>query len=574
MSWKVIEKYRKTVSEETGALATKRGGRLSICLVYANHYAVGMSNLGFQAIYALFNSSADVLCERAFLPDAKELREYEKSGSRLLSLESQRPLSDYDIIAFSVSFENDYLNIPAIFELAGIPAFSADRGGESPLVIAGGAALMLNPEPIADFLDIVVVGEGEAILQPFLALLEGETFPDRKALLEKASRLPGIYVPHLYTFRYDNSRVVAIDHENCAPSRVKRVWSQDLDSSAATSVILSPGTEFSDMYLIELSRGCAHGCRFCAAGYIYLPYRQRSIESLKKDVAEGLKHRRKLGLVGAAVSDFRGIGELSRHILECGGKVSVSSLRIDGLDEEMIEVLKASGHKTIALAPEGGSQRLRDLVAKNISEEQILAACDMLIRKDILNLRLYFIIGLPGETMTDLDEMVTLVGRIRQMVIEAAREKGRLGEVILSVNPFVPKPSTPFQWCGMESVKSLEKKARFLQDSFGRLSNVRMKLESLKDAYLQALLSRGDRRLSLFLVKTHELGSWKRAARELGLDTDSLVYRTVTPGEMLPWHIIDSGGESRLLEEYRKAFGEGGNCSTSFQSERINNAYK
>jgi radical SAM superfamily enzyme YgiQ (UPF0313 family) len=555
VSWKVIEKYRKTVSGETGTLATKRGGRLSICLVYPNHYAVGMSNLGFQAVYALLNSSPDILCERAFLPDAKELREYEKSGSRLLSLESQRPVSDYDLIAFSVSFENDYLNIPAIFDLAGVPAFVADREGKGPLVIAGGAALMLNPEPIADFLDVVVVGEGEAILQRFLALLEGETFADRHALLEKACQLPGIYVPELYSFRYDDYRVVAIDHANGVPPRVKRVWSPDLDASAATSVILSPETEFSDMYLIELSRGCPHGCRFCAAGYIYLPYRQRSLESLKKDVAEGLKHRRKLGLVGAAVSDFRGIGELSRHIMECGGKVSVSSLRIDGLDDEMIEVLKASGHKTIALAPEGGSQRLRDLIGKNITEDQILAACRRLIRKDILNLRLYFIIGLPGETKADLEEMVILVSRIRGMVIEAARERGRLGEIILSVNPFVPKPFTPFQWCGMERVKSLEQKARFLQESFGRLANVRMKLESLKDAYLQALLSRGDRRLSHFLVKTHELGNWKRAAREIGLDTDSLVYRNVPPGETLPWHIIDSGGERRLLEEYRKAFG-------------------
>jgi radical SAM superfamily enzyme YgiQ (UPF0313 family) len=563
VSWKVIEKYRKTVSEETGALTTKRGGRLSVCLVYPNHYAVGMSNLGFQAIYSLFNYCVDVLCERAFLPDAKELKEYQKSGIRLLSLESHRPISDYDIIAFSISFENDYLNIPAIFELAGIPAFSADRGEESPLVIAGGAALMLNPEPIADFLDIVVVGEGEAILKPFLDMLEEQTYPDRKALLEKASRLPGIYVPQLYSVRYDDSRVVAIDNADGAPPRVKRVWSTDLDSSAATSVILTTGTEFSDMYLIELSRGCPHGCRFCAAGYIYLPYRQRSLESLKKAVAEGLKHRHKLGLVGAAVSDFRGIGELSRHIMECGGKVSVSSLRIDGLDEEMIEVLKASGHKTIALAPEGGSQRLRDLVGKNISEEQILSACDLLIRKDILNLRLYFIIGLPTETMEDLREMVTLVARIREMVIEAAREKGRLGELTLSVNPFVPKPFTPFQWCGMESVKSLEQKARFLRESFRRLSNVRMKLESLRDAYLQALLSRGDRRLSLFLAKSRELGNWKRAAREIGLDTDRLVCRTVKPGETLPWHIIDCGWEGRLLEEYRKAFGEDESCNTS-----------
>lgn len=555
MSWKIIEKYRKTVAEETGAFNKKWGGKLTICLVYPNHYGVAMGNLGFQAIYALFNSFADILCERAFLPDSREMKEYEKSGSRLLSLESQRPLADFDIIAFSVSFENDYLNIPAIFELAGIPPFSAGRGGENPLLIAGGAALTLNPEPVADFMDLVCIGEGEAMLGPLLDLLRGEALADRAALLEKAAQLTGIYVPRFYSVTYEDSRVAAINTLHDAPRRVKRVWSPDLDRSAATSVVLSPEMEFSDMYLIELSRGCPHGCRFCAAGYIYLPYRQRSLESLKKDVEEGLSHRHRLGLVGAAVSDFRRIGELSRHILECGGKVSVSSLRIDGLDDEMIEVLKASGHKTIALAPEGGSQRLRDLIKKDITEEQILEACERLIRKNILNLKLYFIIGLPGETSADLEEMVILVKRIREMVIEAAREKGRLGEVVLSVNPFVPKPFTPFQWCGMENLKSLERKAGYLKDSFGRLSNIRMKLESLRDAYLQALLSRGDRRLSIFLTKTHELGNWKRAAKELGLDTDDLVCRNIVPGEMLPWDILESVGKDRLLEEYRKAFG-------------------
>ncbi len=556
MSWKIIEKYRKTLALESGTVAGKWGGKLTVCLVYPNRYAVAMSNLGFQTIYGLFNSFPEVLCERAFLPDPGELKEYEKSGSRLLSLESQRPLADFDIIAFSVSFENDYMNIPAIFDLAGIPAFAADRSEENPLVIAGGAALTLNPEPVADFMDLICIGEGETLIEPFLDLACEESVPERTLLLEKAAQLPGIYVPRFYSIIYDGERVVSIDSFHGAPRRVKRVWNPDLDRSAATSVILSPGTEFSDMYLIELSRGCPRGCRFCAAGYIYLPYRQRSLESLKKDVAHGLEQRSKLGLVGAAVSDYGGIGELSRHILESGGKVSVSSLRIDGLDEEMIGVLKASGHKTIALAPEGGSQRLRDLIGKNISEEQILSACERLIKNDMLNLKLYFIIGLPCETMSDLEEMVLLVKRIREMVIEAAREKGRLGEVILSVNPFVPKPFTPFQWCGMERLKSLEQKAAYLRDAFGPLSNVRMKLESLRDAYLQALISRGDRRLSRFMVKTRETGSWKRAAKELGLDTDAFVWRNAVPGEILPWDIIDSVDGGLLIEEYFKAFGE------------------
>jgi radical SAM superfamily enzyme YgiQ (UPF0313 family) len=556
MSWKIKEKYRKTLAGETGTVIKDRGGKLTVCLIYPNLYSVAMSNLGFQAVYAQLNMQEDIVCERAFVPDSRELQEYRKSGGRLLSLESQLPLHDFDIIAFSVSFENDYLNIPVVFDLAGIPPFSADRDQAFPLVMAGGAALTLNPEPVADFMDFVCIGESEPIFPPLLDLLRSESMHERNNLLAKAAHLPGIYVPALYRVSYDTCRGALFQCLQGAPVPVQRVWLRVIDQQAASSVILTPDTEFSDMYLIELSRGCPHGCRFCAAGYMYLPFRQRSLDAMKAEVAKGLQSRRKLGLVGAAVSDYRWIGELSRHILDCGGKVSVSSLRIDGLNEEMIEVLKESGHKTIALAPEGGSQRLRDLISKDISSAQILGACDLLINKGILNLKLYFIIGLPTETMADLEEMVTLVKQLRERVIEAARQKKRLGEVILSINPFIPKPCTPFQWCGMEEQKSLERKARFLQGALGRLSNVRLKVESLRDAYLQALLSRGDRRLARLLVKAHELGTWKRAAKELALNTDDAVYRDIPTEEPLPWDIIDSGGKPRLLSEYQQAFGK------------------
>jgi radical SAM superfamily enzyme YgiQ (UPF0313 family) len=311
------------------------------------------------------------------------------------------------------------------------------------------------------------------------------------------------------------------------------------------------------MFLVELSRGCPRGCRFCAAGFIYLPYRQRDIEAVKSEAVRGLTERGRIGLVGAAVSDYRGIGELCRHIIRYGGKISVSSLRLDLLDGEMIEMLKASGHKTVALAPEGGSQRLRDLINKNIDEGQILDACERLIGQGILNLKLYFIIGLPTETDADLAEMVALVQRIRSRVIEAARKERRLGEIVLSVNPFVPKPFTPFQWCGMEEIKSLERKGKILREAIGRLSNVRLLMESPKDAYLQALLSRGDRRLAVLLVKSEELGSWKKGAKAAGLDTDLLVNRDIPLDELLPWDFIEGGDRGRLVREYRRAFGDG-----------------
>ena len=555
MSWKIIEKYRKILACESGAPAKAAAG-LRFCIVYPNRYYAAMSNLGFQAVHALLNAYPDVLCERAFLPDREELEEYLRSGSKLLSLESQRPLADFDVIAFSVSFESDYLNIPPILNLAGIPIYAAERDASMPLIMAGGAALFLNPEPVADFMDLVCIGEAEPLLPPFLELLTCEEPIGRQTLLGRCARLPGIYVPSLYETVYEGVRLVSRRNLSGAPLTVQRVWDEDAVGRPTSSAILTEATEFADMYLIEVSRGCPRGCRFCAAGFIYLPFRQRPLEAVKAEVAKGLRERQRIGLVGAAVSDYHGVGELCRYILDHGGKVSVSSLRIDGLDDGLIEALKESGHKTVALAPEGGSQRLRDLIRKNISEEQILAACDRLIGKDILNLKLYFIIGLPTETADDLEEMVGLVERIRERVIEAARKNKRLGEVVLSVNPFIPKPFTPFQWCGMEGLKSLEKKAKYLQKALGRLSNVRMQMEGLKDAYLQALLSRGDRRLARLIVKAAELGGWRRAAKELGLDTDAYVCRNIPLNEPLPWDFIDSGVRERLSGEYGKAFGD------------------
>jgi radical SAM superfamily enzyme YgiQ (UPF0313 family) len=553
MSWKIIEKYRRILAAETGATPKNWGGKLTLCLVYPNRYRTAMSNLGFQAVYAQLNAHPDIVCERAFLPDPEELKEYGKSRTQLLSLESQRPLADFSVIAFSVSFESDYLHIPRIFTLAGIPSFARERKDTHPLVLAGGAALFLNPEPVAEFMDLVCVGEAEVLLPPLLVLLREEGL-ERRTMLARASALPGSYVPSLYQVSYDGPRIEAIHSLPGAPPRVIRLWSGELDRHGTVSEIFTPDTEFSDMHLIELSRGCPHGCRFCAAGFIYRPYRQRSLAKVKEEVERGLAEHKKIGLVGAAVSDYRGIGELCRYILAQGGKVSVSSLRIDGLNDDLITALRESGQKTVSLAPEGGSQRLRDQIKKDIDEEQILSACDRLIENGILNLKLYFIIGLPGETMADLEEMVSLVAGIRERVVAAAKAKGRLGEVILSINPFVPKPFTPLQWCAMEDVKSLEGKIRFLQHAVGRLSNLRLISESPRDAYLQALLSRGDRRLAEFLVRAAELGNWRKGVKAICLDIDRLVYRDIPLDETLPWDIIDSGDREILLREYRKAF--------------------
>ena len=470
---------------------------------------------------------------------------------------------DRDIDQITVDFERDYPHdwrghvrfysisqLEEMLSLAGIPLYAAERSQSNPLIIAGGAAFFINPEPVADFLDLVVIGEAEPVLPPLLAAILENDGVSRSELLRSLCKLPGIYVPSLYTPEYEEGRLVSVKAVADAPPRVQRVWATDLDSQPTGTRIHAPQAEFGDMHLVELSRGCPRGCRFCAAGFIYLPYRGRSLETIKRQVDNALQEHRRIGLVAAAVGDFRGIGELCRHILDAGGQVSVSSLRIDGLDGEMIDVLAASGHKTATLAPEGGSQRLRELIRKGITEEQILDACERLIARDILNLKLYFIIGLPTETDGDLAELVTLVEKIRLRVVERAKENRRLGEITLSVNPFIPKPWTPFQWCGMAPLRELERKVAWLRKTLGKVPNVRLQVEGLKEALLQALLSRGDRRLAPLLVAAADSGNWRRAAKELGMDLEALAGRTISLDELLPWEFIEGGNREYLVREY------------------------
>lgn len=554
MSYAVRNRNRALLAAETHLHPQGHVGQLSICLVYPNRYRTGMSSLGFQTVYSLLAGSTGVRCERGFLPDRDELEEYRRSGAPLRSLESSTPLADFDVIAFSTSFEPDYLNIPVILKLARIPLYSRDRNQSDPLVLAGGAAFFINPEPVADFMDAICIGEGEDVIPDLIAALFSPVDDGRDGLLKTLSALPGVYIPAFYHPSYRNDLLIGYDAEAGIQPVAREPVCLDRHEPSS-SQILTENTEFGDMFLVEVSRGCPRGCRFCSSGFIYGTFRQQPFDHVIALIDQGLAHRRKVGLVGAAVSDYAEIGRLCRYIVEKGAKVSVSSLRIDRIDADMLDALIASGHKTISLAPEGGSQRLRDLIHKNLTEAQILAACEMLIGRDILNLKLYFIIGLPGETDRDLDELIQLVETIRERVIDRARANKRLGEITLSVNPFIPKPFTPFQWCGMEPLASLERKVKQLETRLKRLSNVKLKVESLRESYLQALLSRGDRRLAPLLVEMAEGVSLKKAARACGIDTDRYVERAAARNEVLPWDIIGTADQARLRREYDRAFG-------------------
>jgi radical SAM superfamily enzyme YgiQ (UPF0313 family) len=555
MSHRLLEKYRQRLSGEHGLAANPWGGRLSVALVYPNTYHQGMSNLGVQAVYQLLNRRADTRCERFFLPDPDDLAEHRRSGFPLVSLETQRPLADFDVIAFSLSFENDYLHLPVIFELAQLPLWRAERDDRHPLVMGGGVCAFLNPEPLAEIMDLFAVGEAEVLLDPLLdCLIQGEG-GSRAELLTAVAGLPGIYVPGLYRVDYqDDGSLRAMIPLAGAPARVKRQWLARLDDFQARTCVVTAETEFAGMQLLEVSRGCPRACRFCAAGFIYRPFREHTGDALKKELLGRDPGPGRVGLVAAAVSDYGGLVDLGATILAAGGEVSVSSVRIDAITPQQVEVLARSGHKTLALAPEAGSQRMRDVVNKGIGEAQILAAVSMLATGGIPNLKLYFMIGLPGETDEDVAAIATLTGRIRQVWEEVGRERGRLGRLTLSVNPFVPKPWTPLQWAAMEPVNRLEKKYRQLQRMIGPLANVDLQTESLRSAELQGLLARGDRRCGRLLPLLAAGKGLKAACREAGLPPAFYLQRERGADELFPWEIIAQGVRREYLrQEYLAA---------------------
>ena len=554
MSRQLISHAKSRLEKEKGSQPKPWGGRLTMALVFPNTYYQAMSNLGFQTVYHLLNSHDDILCERFFLPDPADLKEHEKTGTVLFSLESQRPLADFDVVAFSICFENDYVHLPTLFRLGRLPFNAAERGDSHPLVLCGGVCAFLNPEPLADIMDLFAVGEGEVMLPPLLEQLTRLELP-RGELLRALAAIPGVYVPSLYEVTYgEDGSLAAIVPQAGAPPQVQRQWVRELDTSESRSYVHTQDTAFADMSLVEISRGCSRGCRFCAAGFIYLPARERSLQSLLPQIEQGLCEHRKIGLVGAAVSDYSAIEDLNRELFEREGQVSVASLRMDSLTADEVHALRESGHRTLALAPEAGSQRLRDLINKGINEEQILAAARLLAVGGILNLKLYFLIGLPTEAQDDIDELLQLTMKVREVWVEEQKKSGRLGTLTLSVNPFIPKPFTPLQWAAMDSARELEKKMKQIRAGIARLPNCEVIFESVRSALLQAFLSRGDRRVTAVLPLLAGGMNLKAACRQAGLDPDFYVTRERDEDELFPWDVIDNGvRRAYLWSEYRRA---------------------
>ena len=563
--WLVEERARTRRAGERIRFPKTQAGDVRVCLVYPNRYPLAMGNLGFQTVYELFDRHPGVLCERAFLPDADEDALVGRGDLR--SLESGTRVQDFDIVAFSISFETDYWHVVRLLDLIGVPDASRERADRGPLVIAGGPAVFLNPEPIAELIDLFLIGEAEEMLPEFLELVcawrLGARWADRAALLWAcAERIAGAYVPALYEPEYGAQGITAVQYRGPGAPRVERRLIWDLNRYPTTTRVLSDEAVFGDMVLVEASRGCQWGCRFCAAGYMYRPIRTRGVDTLDGAVRDGLTQRQTIGLIGAEMASVPGVDALAERTADAGGRLSPSSLKADCVTPRLAAALGRGRNRSATVAPEAGSERMRRVINKNLTAPDILRAADLLVGEGVQDLKLYFMVGLPTEEEADVLAIAELTRSIRDRMCDVERARRRVTTITVSVNPFVPKPWTPFQWDPMAPISSLKGKFALLRRALGGVPNVQLDTESPREGYLQTVLSRGDRRIAHVLRAIHAadgdwwnvLRAWQRDGRPGLPHPDAYVHRTYAEDEILPWDFIDHRIAKRYLRvERRKA---------------------
>jgi radical SAM superfamily enzyme YgiQ (UPF0313 family) len=538
------DRARELLSKEVGYVSKPHGGRLRVALAFPNTYFVGMSNLGFQTVYKLFNAEEDIVCERVFLPPKSELAAQLSSGERLVTIESQTPVNDFDIFAFSVSFEWDYTNVLALLRLAGLKPRADERTHHDPLVMIGGAVTFVNPEPLALFADIIAAGEGEALIPSLLTAFKGAS--DRADLLLRLCAERGFYVPSFYDVRHNDDGTIeafAPKPGTGAPAIVKKAALRTTDAvDPPATTIFTPDTEFGSRFLVEVVRGCANLCRFCWAGYNYLPVRAFPKDRILQLAERARSHSNRVGLVSIALCDHPDIEEILTRLVEMGYSISPASLRLDDLTPTILRLLRQSGERTITIAPETGSDRLRRVINKTITNDEILAAAEMIFASGFENLKLYFMIALPTETEDDLVAIRDLSLQLRDVMMRHARSRGHIGRIVGSVNPLVPKPGTAYQWLPMEDDSSVERKIRRMRSLMADIDNVYFNIKSERHSFYQALLSLGDRRVAPVIEAAERNGgNWRAALAETDVDASFFVFRDRSHDAVLPWDIIDGG---------------------------------
>ena len=542
-----MTKIRARLSAETAVVRPKPAAKLRIALAYPNTYRVGISSLGYQIVYRLFNALPEVSCERVFLPDPTDLREYLRTGMKLFSLETQTPVADFDVLAFSLAFELDYVNALRILELSGIPLYAFQRSERHPLVIAGGVCATFNPEPMADFVDCFVIGDAENVVARLANTLITTAGQDKADRLAALAKIEGIYVPSFYTPEYGkDGSLVGMKAGYLAPVDVKRSVCRDLSSHPGDSVIITAESEFGAARLVEVERGCGRGCRFCVTGYINRPPRLRNLEAYLQHSAS-FDATQRYGLVGSAVFDHPDAVHFCRQLLAHNLSFSVASLRLETVTQEVASLLAASGQKTLTIAPEAGTERLRRVIGKACFDEQIDHVVNNARRAGLERVRLYFMIGLPTESEHDIDSIAALTGELAGKYYDLDFE--------VSVSSFVPKPWTPFQWHPMAKESTLRNRLLRLRKALQRIPNVNLSAESPRLSVVQGLLARGDRRLSRMLELAVEYeGDYRAALRDSQIDLDWYIYRHRDQHEVFPWdHIVVDIDKDWLWREYQRA---------------------
>jgi len=539
-------------------------------LIYPDLYEIGMSNMALPILYELLNSRPDVLAERCFAPwpDMEALMRAEEIP--LFSLESRHPLKDFDIIGFSLGYELTYTNVLNMLDLAGIPAPAAERDESHPLVIAGGSCA-LNPEPMADFFDLFVIGDGEEVVSELLDVYrdwkQTEKAP-REDLLRRAAAIPGIYVPGLYRAEYQSDgllkSITPVVPE--AKPAIRRRIVTELPPPVTSPVI--PYIEVThDRGAIEVRRGCSHGCRFCQAGIIYRPVRERPQQEILEAAEEIIANcgYSELSLVSLSTGDYTGISELVAELRRRHPNLALSlpSLYIDTFSVELTDSLASYKRTGLTFAPEAGSERLRLIINKNVSEDELMQTAAAAFDRGWTGLKLYFMLGLPGETMEDIEGIVTLVEKVRSL---SRKTRGRTPQIRITLSTFVPKPHTPFQWVAQESEEGLNAKHEVLKQGL-RKKGIKFSWQDPAVSFLEAALSRGDRRLGEVIHKAWKLGctfdswgehfrpeKWRQAFEESGIDPGFYSHRQRSLDEVLPWSHIDTGVSADFLKkEYERS---------------------
>jgi radical SAM superfamily enzyme YgiQ (UPF0313 family) len=511
-SYRYTDKIQQVLTQEEDTVYKDWGGKLPVALVWPNTYRVGMSSLGLHTLYRLFNDEPDVVCERVFYG----LQQAPRHNEALLSLESQRPLDEFAAIAFSISYELDYFNVVYMLRQAGIPIFAHERDESWPLIIAGGPAIYTNPEPMAEIFDGIANGEGEVIVPPLIdALWEAVNAP-RATAYEILKTVPGMYVP-----------AVASQGES-----VPRVWIRNLEDMPTLTQIYTHNTEFGDRTLIEIGRGCGRGCRFCLAGYVYRPAREMHLDTVLNIAKHALKHRDRIGLVSAAVSDHSWINEMATELRRMGARLTASSMRVDPISEPLIRGLAESGNQTLTIAPEAGSVRMRKVINKPQSDDQILHAVSLAAKYNFPQLKMYFMVGQATEQDEDVEAIADLVLRARAIFPR---------NIAMNATPYVPKAQSAFQWSPMMAVETIETRVKYLENRL-QAHNIAVRSDSPTWATVEGVLARGDRRVGRAIARMQKtnLREWDKALEAEGL-TASEFLRQRDMSEALPWDTVNAG---------------------------------